>query len=191
MAEAEDSDDSGETLESILQSTEGNSILFIGESINNLVSQAICSIYTNPSGETGSVFFLINSLGGTASDTYLCCSFMDEIKKERDLYTICYGNAQSAAAAILANGTKGKRYAVDSVVVMVHRVTPDPDTPKSLGMAYNTKYLHILSKQSGRPLTELKKAVERVSYFTAKEAKDFGLIDKIIPYSRIPTLLKK
>jgi ATP-dependent Clp protease protease subunit len=97
----------------------------------------------------------------------------------------------SAASLLLAAGTKGKRMALPNTEIMLHQVMGQAEgqaadieiTAKQI-LKIKAKINSILSKHTGQPLEKIEKDTDRDFYLSAEEAKDYGIIDKIIIYEK-------
>ncbi len=126
----------------------------------------------------------INSPGGSVSAGLAILDTMNFIKP--DVATVCVGIAASAAAVILAVGTKGKRYALPNAEVMIHQpwggaqgqATDIEITAKHI-IATRERLNKILSKATGQPLDKIEKDVDRDYFMMAEEAKKYGIVDEI------------
>ena len=130
----------------------------------------------------------INSPGGSVSSGLAVYDTMQYIKC--DVSTICIGLAASFGAFLLAGGTKGKRFALPNAEIMIHQ--PAIHGNGIQGQAADIKITSdhiqkskerlntILAENTGKNIDEISIATDRDNYMTAKEAVDFGLIDKII-----------
>ncbi|HVY73039.1 MAG TPA: ATP-dependent Clp endopeptidase proteolytic subunit ClpP [Candidatus Paceibacterota bacterium] len=127
----------------------------------------------------------INSPGGSVTAGLAMLDTMNHIKP--DVATVCVGMAASAAAIILAAGTKGKRYALPNAEVMIHQpwggaqgqATDIEITAKHI-IATRERLNKILAKATGQTLTKIEKDVERDYFMSSDEAKKYGLIDDIL-----------
>ena len=106
-----------------------------------------------------------------------------------DVATICVGMAASMGAFLLSAGTKGKRMALPNSEIMIHQ--PSAGTQGQItDMAIHLKRLEtikarmnrIMSENTGRTLEEVTTACERDNFMSAEEAKEFGLIDRILEH---------
>ena len=104
-----------------------------------------------------------------------------------DVSTVCVGMCASMAAFLLSSGAKGKRIALPNAEIMIHQ--PSAGTQGQItDMAIHLKRLEIIKKRmnrimaenTGRTVEEVTAACERDNFMSAAEAKEFGLIDKII-----------
>ena len=127
----------------------------------------------------------INSPGGSVTDGMAIYDTMQYVKC--DVSTICVGMAASMGAFLLSAGTKGKRIALPNAEIMIHQ--PSAGTQGQItDMAIHLKRLEtikrrmnrILSENTGRSIEEVTAACERDNFMSAGEAKEFGLIDKIL-----------
>src|SRR5262245_4181212 len=106
---------------------------------------------------------------------------------ECPISTYCMGLAASGAAIILAAGSKNKRYALPNSKVMIHQPwgqvggqISDIEIQATEIMKERHGLTEILARHTGNPLDRLERETERDRYFTAQEAKDFGLVDEVI-----------
>jgi len=104
-----------------------------------------------------------------------------------DVSTICIGMAASMGAFLLSSGTKGKRLALPNAEIMIHQ--PSAGTQGQItDMAIHLKRLEVIKKRmnkiladnTGKSIEEVTAACERDNFMSAEEAKDFGLVDKVI-----------
>ncbi len=101
--------------------------------------------------------------------------------------TYCIGMAASGGAILLAGGTKGKRYALPHAKIMVHQPwgqvggqVSDIEIQANEILKDRERLNQILAKHTGRPLNQIETETERDRYFTAIEAKEFGLVDDVL-----------
>lgn len=126
----------------------------------------------------------INSPGGSVSAGLAILDTMNFVKP--DVATVCVGIAASAAAVILAAGTKGKRYTLPNAEVMIHQpwggaqgqATDIEITAKHI-VATRERLNKILSKATGQSLEKIEKDVDRDYFMMAEEAKKYGIVDDI------------
>ena len=161
-------------------------IIFIGEEItddtaNNIISQLL--FLDSISNQDISLY--INSPGGSISAGMAIYDTMNFIKS--DVSTICIGMAASMASILLANGKKGKRYILPNSEVMIHQplggVSGQATEIKIVAdriIYLRQKLNNILSEKTGKEIGIIEKDTERDHYFSAKEALEYGLIDKIL-----------
>jgi ATP-dependent Clp protease protease subunit len=131
------------------------------------------------------IHFYINCPGGSVTATLAIYDTMQYM--DCPISTYCMGIAASGAAIILAAGTKGRRYALPNSKVMIHQPwgqvggqISDIEIQANEIMKERHRLNEILAKHTGRPLDVIEKETERDRFFTAQEAKDFGLVDEVI-----------
>lgn len=165
-------------------------IVFLGEEVNATTASLVVAqlLYLEAQDPDKDVQFYINSPGGSITDGMAIYDTMKYIKC--DVSTICVGMCASMAAFLLSSGTKGKRLALPNSEIMIHQ--PSAGTQGQItDMAIHMKRLEIIKKRMntiladncGRSVEEVTAACERDNFMTADEAKEYGLIDKII-YNR-------
>lgn len=147
---------------------------------------ALLLYYDNHSHDD--IFLYINSPGGDASGLVCIYDFMQMIKSP--IKTICMGKAYSAAAVLLAAGSKGERYAFKNSQIMIHGIQclfpilgEDISNSKnyySFIKENNDKIMKIMADHTGHSLDKIKKDCEQDLWLTAEEALDYGIIDDII-----------
>jgi ATP-dependent Clp protease protease subunit len=104
-----------------------------------------------------------------------------------DISTLCIGQAASMGSFLLAAGTKGKRFSLPNSRVMVHQPSAgfqgqvtDIEIHANEVSSLKKRLNEIYSKHTGKSVDEVKAALERDNFMTAKVAKDFGLIDEVV-----------
>lgn len=165
-------------------------IVFLGEEVNDVSASLIIAqmLFLESQDPKKDIQFYINSPGGSVSAGFAIYDTMQYIKC--DVSTICIGLAASFGSFLLAGGTKGKRLALPNAEIMIHQ--PAIHGNGIQGQAADIKIISdhiqrskkrlntILSENTGKTILEITAATERDNYMTAREAMDFGLIDKII-----------
>jgi ATP-dependent Clp protease protease subunit len=151
-------------------------------SANIVIQQMLYLQYENKNQE---IHFYINSPGGSVTATLAIYDTMQFL--ECPIATYCMGIAASGAAILLAAGTKGKRFALPHAKVMLHQPWGQiggqaSDVEIQIKEVLNEKATlnQILSKHTGRPEDQIEAETERDHYFTAIEAKEFGLVDEVL-----------
>jgi ATP-dependent Clp protease protease subunit len=101
--------------------------------------------------------------------------------------TYCLGLAASGGAILLAGGSKGKRYALTHSKIMVHQPwgqvggqVSDIEIQANEILKDRARLNHILAHHTGRTIADIERETERDRYFSAQEAKDFGLVDEVL-----------
>ena len=162
-------------------------IIFLGEEVNETTaSLTVAQMLFLESEDPGKdIHLYINSPGGMVTAGMAIYDTMQYIKC--DVSTICIGMAASMGAFLLAGGAKGKRFALPNAEIMIHQ--PSAGTQgKVTDMEIDVEHFlrikknlnQILANNTGKTAEEIKAASERDHWMTADEAKEFGLVDKII-----------
>ena len=165
-------------------------IVFLGEEVNATTASLVVAqlLYLEAQDPDKDIQFYINSPGGSVTDGMAIYDTMQYIKC--DVSTICIGMAASMGAVLLSSGAKGKRLALPNAEIMIHQ--PSAGTQGQItDMAIHLKRLeiikkrmnHILADNTGKPLEVVTADCERDNFMSAEEAKEYGLIDKVI-YTR-------
>lgn len=131
----------------------------------------------------------INSPGGSVSSTLAIVDTMNHIKP--DVSTLCVGMAASGGAWVLTSGAKGKRYILPNAEVLLHQPLGGVEG-QATDIAITAKHIlkskerltQIMAKATGQPIAKVEKDIDRDYWFTAEEAKQYGLIDEVIKKSR-------
>ena len=131
------------------------------------------------------IHLYINSPGGSVTAAMAMFDTMNYIKP--DVSTICIGIAASAGALLLASGEKGKRYVLPNSEVMIHQPlggaqgqASDIAIVAEHILKTKDKLNRILADQTGQSLKKIKQDTDRDNFLSAKEAVEYGLVDKII-----------
>ncbi|MDD2400339.1 MAG: ATP-dependent Clp protease proteolytic subunit, partial [Sulfurovum sp.] len=134
------------------------------------------------------IYFYINSPGGVITSGLSMYDTMNYIKP--DIVTICIGQAASMGAFLLACGTKGKRYALPNSRIMIHQPLGGAQGQATdiLIQAQEIQRLketlnEILAERTGKTVKRVEKDTERDYFMSAKEAMEYGLIDKVLTKS--------
>ena len=165
-------------------------IVFLGGEVSDVSASLIIAqmLFLEAQDPGKDIQLYINSPGGSVSAGFAIYDTMQYVKC--DVSTICIGLAASFGAFLLAGGTKGKRLALPNAEIMIHQ--PAIHGNGIQGQATDIKITSdhiqkskrrlntILSENTGKSIDEVAIATERDNYMTAKEAMDFGLIDKIL-----------
>lgn len=166
-------------------------IIFLGGPINDQVANSLIAqlLFLAAKDPKKEIQFYINSPGGVVTAGLAIYDTIQYIKPP--VSTVCVGMAASMAAVLLAAGTKGKRYALPNAEIMLHQVMGGVTgeaieieiTAKQI-MKIKEKINKILAKHTGQPLEKIEKDTDRDFYLSAKEAKEYGLIDEVIQPSK-------
>ena len=165
-------------------------IIFLGEEVNATTASLVVAqlLYLEAQDPDKEIQLYINSPGGSVTDGMAIYDTMQYIKC--DVSTICVGMAASMGAFLLSSGAKGKRLALPNAEIMIHQ--PSAGTKGQVtDMAIHLRRLeiikkrlnHILADNTGQSVETVTADCERDNFMTAEEAKEYGLIDKVI-YAR-------
>lgn len=162
-------------------------IVILNEEVNSASASTVCAqlLYLESVDPNKDISLYINSPGGSVSDGLAILDTMNFIKP--DVSTICMGMAASMGAVLLAAGAKGKRFCLPHSEVMIHQplggtqgqATDIEIAAKHILRTKETLY-DILANATNKTVKEITNACERDNWLTAKEAKNFGLIDEIL-----------
>ena len=165
-------------------------IIFLGEEVNDTTASLVVAqlLYLEAQDPDKDIQLYINSPGGSVTAGMAIYDTMQYIKC--DVSTICIGMAASMGAFLLSSGTKGKRIALPNAEIMIHQPlggTQGQTTDMQIHverMLRIKKHLNeILAANTGKPLETICADTERDNFMSAEEAKEYGLVDKVI-YNR-------
>ncbi len=162
-------------------------IIMLSEEVNDTTASLVVAqlLYLESQDPDKDIQFYINSPGGSVTAGMAIYDTMQYVKC--DVSTICIGLAASMGAFLLSAGTKGKRLALPNSEIMIHQ--PSAGTQGQItDMAIHLKRLEtikkrmneILADNTGRSVEEITAACERDNFMSAEEAREYGLIDKVI-----------
>lgn len=162
-------------------------IIFLGEPIDDHIANLVIAqlLFLEAEDSKKEIRMYINSPGGSVTAALAIYDTMQYVKC--GVSTICVGQAASAAALLLASGTKGKRFSLPNSRVLIHQVMGGAEG-QAKDVAIQTKEMlrvkeqvdKILSKHTGQPIAKIEKDTDRDFFMTAEDAKKYGIIDKII-----------
>jgi ATP-dependent Clp protease protease subunit len=162
-------------------------IIFLGEEVNDVTASLVIAQMLFLEGEDPDkdINFYINSPGGSITSGMAIYDTMQFIKC--DVSTICVGMAASMGAFLLASGTKGKRFALPNSEIMIHQPSGGMRGQATDIKIHSDRIIRmrrllneILSQNTGQPIEVIERDTERDNFFEAKEAVDYGIIDKIL-----------
>lgn len=162
-------------------------IVFLGDAIDDGVANTVIAqlLFLESQDKSKDVKLYINSPGGSVTAGLAIYDTMQYVKP--DVATICVGLAGSMGAVLLAAGARGKRFSLPNGEILLHQVMGGAE-----GQAVDVKIRaeHILkmkdrlnkllAKHTGQTLQKIDKDTDRDYYMSAEEAKEYGVIDKII-----------
>ena len=164
-----------------------DNIIFLGTPIDDGVANVICAqlLHLESENPDRDISLYINSPGGDVNAMFAIYDTMQYIRP--DVNTICFGQAASAAAVLLAAGTAGKRLALPSSRILLHQPYSGAQGQVSdLEIAANeierlkTQLEHILARHTGQTTEKIQADTDRDFVMTADEAKAYGVIDEVI-----------
>lgn len=162
-------------------------IIIMGEEVldgmaNTVIAQMLFLESEDPDKD---INMYVNSPGGSVTAGMAIYDTMQYIKP--DVATICMGQATSMAALLLAAGAVGKRYALPHSRIMIHQPlggaqgqATDIDIHAREILKMRDTLNHILFKHTGQPIEKVRKDTERDYFMTSEEAKEYGIVDKVI-----------
>ena len=162
-------------------------IVMLSEEVNDTTASLIVAqlLYLEAQDPDKDIQFYINSPGGSVTSGLAIYDTMQYIKP--DVSTICIGMAASMGAFLLSSGAKGKRIALPNAEIMIHQPSggsqgqcTDIQIQAEQILKIKKKLNAILSENTGKSVEEIERDCERDHFMTAEEAKDYGLIDKVI-----------
>jgi ATP-dependent Clp protease, protease subunit len=164
-----------------------DSIIFLGTPIDDTVANLVCAQLLHLEAENADkdISIYINSPGGDITALFAIYDTMQYVRA--DISTICFGQAASAAAVLLAAGAKGKRLALPRARVLLHQ-----PYGQAMGQAVDIELAakeidrmrvqleEMLSEHTGQPIERIHKDTDRDFILSAPEAKEYGIIDEVI-----------
>ncbi len=164
-------------------------IIFLGRGINDgLANQVIAvMLYLDSEDPSKPIYLYINSPGGSVSAGMAIYDTMQHIKSE--VVTICVGIAASMGAFLLSSGTKGKRVALPHSRIMIHqpmggtqgrRQATDIEIEAKEILRIRKQLDEIMADNTGQSVEKIKKDTDRDYFMSAEEAKEYGIIDRVI-----------
>lgn len=164
-----------------------NRIIFLVGEINHVSATGVIMrlLYLQNQKRQVDINLYINSPGGSVDDTL---AIYDTIRYLNcDVSTVCIGRAMSGGAIVLASGTKGKRFILPHAKVMIHQPfggvygqTSDIKIQAEEILKSKRTINELLAKHTGKNADQIETDSERDRYFSAQEAKDYGLVDDVI-----------
>ena len=162
-------------------------IIFLSDEVNDATASLVVAqmLFLEAQDPTKDISFYINSPGGSVTAGMAIYDTMQYIKC--DVSTICIGMAASMGAFLLSAGTKGKRIALPHSEIMIHQPlggaqgqASDIKIRAELILRTRDMLNKILSENTGKPIDVIERDTDRDNYMTAKEALEYGLVDKIV-----------
>jgi ATP-dependent Clp protease protease subunit len=168
-------------------------IIFVGVQIDDASANDVMAqlLYLESVDPDRDIIMYINSPGGSFTSLMAIYDTMQFARP--DVQTYCLGQAASAAAVLLAAGTPGKRFALPNARVLIHQ-------PAMEGVYGQVSDLEIqaneiqrvrrlmestLARHTSRSADDIRKDIERDKILTADEARDYGIVDEVLPYRKL------
>jgi ATP-dependent Clp protease protease subunit len=168
-------------------------IIFVGVQIDDASANDVMAqlLYLESVDPDRDIIMYINSPGGSFTSLMAIYDTMQFARP--DVQTYCLGQAASAAAVLLAAGTPGKRFALPNARVLIHQ-------PAMEGVYGQVSDLEIqaneiqrvrrlmestLARHTNRSAEQIRKDIERDKILTADDAKDYGIVDEVLPYRKL------
>ncbi len=162
-------------------------IIFLGTPIDDTIANLICAQLLHLESENADrdINVYINSPGGDITALFAIYDTMSFVKP--DISTICFGQAASAAAILLAAGTAGKRLALPHARVLLHQPwgsgggqASDIEIQAREILRMRDLMSQILANHTGQPVDKISKDTDRDFVLSAAESKEYGIIDEVI-----------
>tara|TARA_B100000401_G_scaffold326027_1_gene226259 strand:- start:99 stop:704 length:606 start_codon:yes stop_codon:yes gene_type:complete len=162
-------------------------IVFLVGPINDNVASLVTAqlLFLESEDPKKEISLYINSPGGLVTAGLGIYDTMQYIKP--DVSTLCIGQAASMGSFLLASGSKGKRFSLPNSRIMVHQPSAgfqgqatDIEIHANEVLSLKKRLNEIYSKHTNKSVEEIKAALERDNFMTPDNAKDFGLIDKVV-----------
>ncbi|MFM7364105.1 MAG: ATP-dependent Clp protease proteolytic subunit [Cuspidothrix sp.] len=162
-------------------------IIFLTQEVDDRIANAIVAylLYLDSDDQTKPIYLYINSPGGSVTAGLAIYDTMQHIKSE--VVTICVGLAASMGSFLLAAGTKGKRMALPHSRIMIHQPSGgtrgqasdiEIEAKEILRLRHQLNQIYV--DNTGQTLEKIEKDMNRDFFMSAQEAKEYGLIDRVI-----------
>lgn len=166
-------------------------IIFLAGPIDDHTANIIIAqlLFLESEDSKKDISLYVNSPGGSVTSTMAIVDTMNHIRP--DVSTFCVGLAASGAAIVLSAGKKGKRFILPNAEIMIHQPLGGVEG-QATDIAITAKHIlktrdslnKLLAKNTGKPLSQIEKDVERDFFMDADEAKKYGIIDEIVTKSK-------
>tara|TARA_Y100001968_G_C19351620_1_gene714949 strand:+ start:200 stop:802 length:603 start_codon:yes stop_codon:yes gene_type:complete len=165
-------------------------ILFLGQEVNDGVANSLVAqmLYLDSEDSSKPIYLYINSPGGSVTAGLAIFDTMKYVKS--DVVTICVGLAASMGAFLLSAGTKGKRLALPHSRIMIHQPLGGTSQRQASDIEIEAKEIlrikemlnRSMADMTGQTFEKIEKDTDRDYFLSASEAKDYGLIDRVISH---------
>ena len=164
-------------------------VVFLGTAIDDEVANLVVAqlLHLEAEDPEKDIQLYVNSPGGSAYAGLAIYDTMRFIKP--DVTTTCCGIAMSMGSLILAGGARGKRAALPNSRILIHQPTggfqgqsTDIAIHAKESLALRRRMEEIYAHHTGRPVEDVSEALERDRFFTPEQARDYGLVDRVMQY---------
>jgi ATP-dependent Clp protease, protease subunit len=162
-------------------------IIFIGQQIDDDIANLVVAqlIHLESDDPEKDIAVYVNSPGGSLHAGLAIYDAMQYVNP--DVSTLCYGMAMSAGSLILTGGAKGKRYSLPNSRILIHQPSSgfqgqstDIEIHAKEILELRERLEEIYARHTGQPREQIHDDMERDRFFSAEQAVDYGLIDRII-----------
>ena len=162
-------------------------IVFLGTPIDDTIANLISAqlLFLEAENPDRDINIYINSPGGEISALFAIYDTLKYVKN--DISTFCYGQAASAAAVLLAGGTRGKRYALPHARILIHQPyggaagqAADIEIQAKEILRMRDLLNQVLAHDTGQEIERIKQDTDRDFIMSAEEARDYGIIDEVL-----------
>jgi ATP-dependent Clp protease protease subunit len=165
-------------------------ILFLGSEVNDAIANSLVAqmLYLDSEDNSKPIYLYINSPGGSVTAGLAIYDTIQYVKS--DVVTICVGLAASMGAFLLGAGTKGKRLALPHSRIMIHQPLGGTSQRQASDIEIEAREIlrikdmlnQSMADMTGQELTKIEKDTDRDYFLSAEEAKNYGLIDRVIAH---------
>jgi ATP-dependent Clp protease protease subunit len=165
-------------------------ILFLGSEVNDSIANSLVAqmLYLDSEDSSKPIYLYINSPGGSVTAGLAIYDTIQYVKSE--VVTICVGLAASMGAFLLAAGTKGKRVALPHSRIMIHQPLGGTSRRQASDIEIEAREIlrmkemlnRSMADMSGQSFEKIEKDTDRDYFLSAEEAKEYGLIDRVISH---------
>jgi ATP-dependent Clp protease protease subunit len=162
-------------------------IIFIGTPIDDTVANLVCAqmLFLESEDQEKDISLYINSPGGDITALFAIYDTMKYVRPDKS--TFCFGQAASAAAVLLASGTKGKRFALPHARILLHQPyggaagqATDIELQAREILRMRDMLNEMLATDTGQSIEKIQRDTDRDFILSADESKDYGVIDEVI-----------
>ncbi len=168
-------------------------IIFLTGPVYDQVASLLCAqlLFLESENPNKDIAFYVNSPGGVVTAGLAIYDTMQYIRSP--VSTVCMGMAASMGSLLLTAGEKGKRFALPNSRIMVHQPSggaqgqaTDIEIQAREILKTRQRLNEIYVRHTGQPIEEIEKKLERDTYMSAEEARDFGLVDQVVEQRPTP-----